>query len=110
MSTVDFKLAQMTATNMSYAMNGGTITPIGGGGGVRFDPPAPGTETRVMLGWQSLDATERYVWRQCFQIAASARVMQKTVPGASLACSFSLEKPAGLQPWTWIGGPNRTGS
>ena len=109
-SMVDFKLSQITAVNMSYAMNGGTTSVVGGGGGVTFDPPAPGTEVRVMLAWQSLDSTERYVWRQCFQTAATARNMQKTVPQATLNCSFNLEKPSGLQPWRWFGTAARSGS
>jgi hypothetical protein len=109
-SMVDFKLAQMTAYNMQVAMNGGTIAVVGGGGGVTFVPPAPGTEVRVMLGWQSLDNTERYIWRQCFQTAATARNLQKSVPAASLNCSFNLEKPIGVQPWIWLGTAARSGS
>jgi hypothetical protein len=110
-STVDFELLQMTARNMQIAMNGGTITAVGGGGGYTFDPPAPGQEVRWMIGWDSQDKTERFVWRQCFQIAATKRAMQKTTPAAGLTCSFSLELPGGgLQPFRYFVTAARYGS
>lgn len=103
-SKVDFSLMQITAANLSTAFNGGTITNVGGGGGVTYDPPAPGSEVRCMLGWQSLDGTERFIFRQCFQTAASAISRIKT-GAAMIPVSFDLELPAagGLQPWRWFG-------
>lgn len=102
-SKVAFSLMQITAANLSTAFNGGTITSLGGGGGVTFDPPAPGTEVRCMLGWQSLDNTERFIFRQCFQTDASAITRSKTA-AAMIPVNFDLELPAtGLQPWRWFG-------
>lgn len=102
-STLAFALMQITASNLQTAFNGGTITAVGGGGGITFDPPAPGTEVRCMIGWQSLDNTERLIARQCFQTGASAITRSKTA-AATIPVSFDLELPAtGLQPWRWFG-------
>ena len=105
--TVDFAFSQMTAQNMSYCFNGGTITV--GGTDVQFDPPASGTETMAMLGWQSNSADERYIWRKCLQVGATATSRTKVLPQALLPVSFGLYKPAGVQPWKWFGALARTG-
>jgi hypothetical protein len=103
-STVAFSLMQMTAANFQTAFNGGTTSVVAGGGGVTYDPPAPGAEVRCMIGWQSLDGTERMIFRQCFQTAASAISRGKSA-AAVIPVSFDLEVPAagGLQPWRWFG-------
>jgi len=90
-STIAFSLAQMTATNLKRAMNGGTITT--GTGIVTFEPPDLGTEVRTMLGFESEDSTERWVFRQCYQegdiqITRGAGATKALVP-----CQFRLEKP-----------------
>lgn len=104
-------LMQITAANLSTAFNGGTITAVGGGGGVTYDPPAPGTEVRCMLYWKSLDGTEAWIGRQCFQTAASAITRSKTA-AAMIPVEFDFELPAltpTLQPWRWFGAAaNRT--
>jgi hypothetical protein len=107
--TVDFALSQMTAQNFKYAFNGGTIT-TEGTFGVQFDPPAAGTETFVMLAWQSTAADERYIWRKCLQVGATATSRQKVLPQALLPVSFGMYKPLTLQPFTWFGNAVRTGS
>lgn len=106
-SKVAFSLLQITAANLSTAFNGGTIT-SSGAAGVTYDPPAPGTEVRCMLGWQSLDGTERMIFRQCFQTDASAITRSKSA-AAMIPVNFDLELPAGgnLQPWRWIGAAAR---
>lgn len=108
-STVGFALMEITAKNLSVAMNGGTITSPAGGG-VMYEPPAPGAEVRCMLVWQSNTGDERYLFRQCFQTSASARNMKKVTPAADLPCLFNLEKPTGKLPWAWFGSPARSGS
>jgi hypothetical protein len=105
--TVDFALSQITAQNLSYCFNGGTITVSGSD--VQFDPPAAGTETYTMLGWQSNSADERYIWRKCLQTGATATSRQKVLPQALLPVSFNIVKPTGLQPWKWYGTLARTG-
>jgi len=97
---LSFSLAQVSAANLSIAFNGGTITT--GTGIVTFDPPAIGTEVRRMIGFQSEDGEERWIWRQCLQGGAVAIGRKKAPDKALLPVEFMLEKPAGLQPWRAI--------
>lgn len=90
-STVSFAMAELTATHLKYAMNGGTITT--GTGIVTFEPPDLGTEVRVMLGFESEDHTERWVWRQCFQTGDSTMTRAKGAAKTTISCEFTLEKP-----------------
>lgn len=90
-STVTFALAEITATNLKRAMNGGTIT--SGSGIVTFEPPDLGTEVRTMLGFQSEDGTERWVYRQCFQTGDTTITRAKGASKATISCEFTLEKP-----------------
>jgi hypothetical protein len=105
--TVDFALSQITAQNLSFCFNGGTVT-TNVGVDVYFDPPAAGTETYAMLAWQSNDASERYIWRKCLQTGATATSRQKVLPQALLPVSFNIVKPSGLQPWRWMGSNTAT--
>lgn len=91
-SSVIFNLSQLTATNLKLAMNGGVIT--SGTGTVTIEPPDLGTEVRSMLGFESEDHTERWLWRQCFQSGTMKIVRQKGNNNATIATTFSLEKPA----------------
>jgi hypothetical protein len=90
-SSVKFNLAEMTATNLKRASNGGTIGSLTGA--VYFEPPALGTEVRTMLAFQSEDGTERWIWRQCFQTGDLTITRAKGAANATIACEFSLEKP-----------------
>lgn len=90
-ASVTFNLAQLTATNLQLAMNGGQLqTPAGL---VIFEPPDLGEEVRSMLGWESEDHTERWIWRQAIMNGALKITRQKGATPASLACVFELEKP-----------------
>lgn len=91
-STISFALAQLTATNLKRAMNGGTIT--GGAGIVTFEPPDLGTEIRVMLGFESEDSQERWVYRQCYQQGDITITRGKGAAKALISAEFKLEKPA----------------
>ncbi|MER7131258.1 hypothetical protein [Streptosporangium saharense] len=93
--TLDFALAQLTATNLKIALNGGTIT--AGSGIVTFEPPDLGEEVRVMLGWESEDHTERWVYRKGLQVGNMEISRQKGAAKATVSCSFKLEKPAGAK-------------
>lgn len=90
-SMLSFALAQMTATNLKRAMNGGTITT--GAGIVTFEPPDLGTEVRVMLGWEAEDSTERWVYRQCYQQGDITITRGKGAVKALIPVEFRLEKP-----------------
>lgn len=91
---IDFELAEVTATNLKRVMNGGTIT--GGSGCVLYDPPTLGQEVPVMLGWQSDDTQERWIFRQCFQTGSVDVERRKSPQKALLPTQWRAVKPAGL--------------
>ena len=90
--TVSFVLAQVTVGNLKRALNGGTV--VTGGGLVTFEPPDLGTEVRTMLGFESEDSTERWIYRQCFQQGDVTITRAKGAAKATISCEFKLEKPA----------------
>lgn len=92
-----FAVAEITATNLKRALNGGTITT--GSGFVYYEPPAPGAEVRAMIGWQSEDGQERLVLRKCFQTGNVETAHKKGADNALFPVEFKLEKPSGAQPW-----------
>ena len=61
---------------------------------VTFEPPDLGTSVRTMLGWQSEDATERWVYRQAYQNGDTTITRAKGAAKATISCQFTLEKPA----------------
>jgi hypothetical protein len=99
--SVDFSMAEVTATHLKTAFNGGTITSATGC--VYFEPPDLGTEVRVMLGFESEDHTERWLYRQCFNNGQIAMPRQKGAANAVIPVTFMLEKPStGLRPFRAI--------
>lgn len=97
---VGFALAQITATNLKYAMNGGTIT--AGTGIVTFEPPDLGEETSVMLGFESEDHEERWVYRQCLNQGSIGVPRRKGADKSLINCEFKLTKPTGVKPFKAI--------
>jgi hypothetical protein len=97
---VSFAMAEVTATNLKRALNGGTITT--GTGIVIFEPPDLGTEVRTMLGWESEDHTERWIYRQCFSNGEVGVDRKKGSSKGVIATEFVLEKPSGLTPFRTI--------
>lgn len=95
--SVAFDLAQITAGNLKTALNGGTIT--AGSGFVTFEPPALGEEVRTMLGFESEDHTERWIYRKCLQAGAIEMSRKKGSDKATIGTEFTLEKPDTLQPF-----------
>lgn len=84
-------LAEVTARNMQIGFNGGTIlTPTGL---VTFEPPVAGDYTPVMLGWESGDGLERWVFRRCIQTGSVAIARQKAPAKAQLPMTFRATKP-----------------
>lgn len=98
--TVSFILAEITATNLRRALNGGTIAV--GSGFVTFEPPGITAVTRAMYGWQSDDLQERWVFRQCLSAGTVEVNRQKGADRAGFAFELNLEKPAGVQPFKAI--------
>jgi hypothetical protein len=97
---VSFALAEMTATNLKRGMNGGTIT--SGSGIVTFEPPDLGSEVRVMIGFESEDHQERWVYRQCFSNGEITVPRKKGSDKTIISCEFELEKPTGVAPFKAI--------
>jgi hypothetical protein len=134
--SLTFALAEATAQNLMLALNAGfpigspssisqtadTTTNVGtypgsansqfaagtGDGTIWVTPPIAGTESRVMLGWDSLpEGTtsppasnpgftlpfQRLVARQCLQTGAMKMMHRKGNNKLTYACVFSLEKP-----------------
>jgi hypothetical protein len=92
-ASVTFNLAQLTATNLGIASNGGTIQV--NGAVVTFEPPALGSEQRAMIGFESEDHQERWIWRQCLMNGQMKITRAKGAANATIACVFELEKPPG---------------
>jgi hypothetical protein len=101
-TTVDFELAEITATNLQRVHNGGTITV--GGSAITFDPPSiTGTLTRIMLGWDAFHGDERVIFRKCIQMKAIATDRKKAPKYATLPASYFAEVPGGgLAPFRHI--------
>jgi hypothetical protein len=135
--SLTFALAEATAQNLLLALNAGF--PIGsppnqtqtgystgnvgtyptggnsqfaagtGDGTIWVTPPIAGTESRVMIGWDSLpegttappvfstgfaNPFQRLVARQCLQTGTMKMMHRKGNNKLTYACTFSLEKPA----------------
>jgi len=90
-SGMKFELQLISITLLSKALNGGTATVVSGSGTTqlnKFTPPAPGSEVRIQIGWESTDNTERLVMEQAFQIGSLAISRNK---GASNNATLPLE-------------------
>jgi hypothetical protein len=101
--TMSFALADWTLQNMKRALNGGAVTVVSGTTATtlsKYEPPAPGSEVRAMIGWESLDSTVRIVMRQCIQGGEISSEFVKAPDYAKIACTFNFEFPASAQPFT----------
>lgn len=100
-----FNLADYTLTNWKRALNGGTIAVVSGTGATQLNsyiPPAPGTEVRTMLGWESLDGTMRMIVFQALQGGAVKTAFKKAPSFAVIPCEFSFEVPASGNPFRFL--------
>lgn len=98
--TVNFAAAEITATNLQRALNGGTIT--SGTGIVTFEPPAAGVYTPVMLGWESDDGLERFVFRRCINTGSTTMARRRAPDKATIGMSFRCTKPTGAAVFKYI--------
>lgn len=109
-----FNLASWTLSNLKRVMNGGTLATVSGTAATlssSYVPPAPGSETRCMIGWESLDNTTRLI---CYQTINSTTVTSafKKAPNLSvLPTQFNFEVPASGIPFKfYAAGVNRLGT
>lgn len=99
-----FALASINASNFKLALNGGNMTVTGTTTTTMtsYTPPAAGTEVRVMVGWESLDSTERLI---CYQVVNTGEVSlarKKGKDNATLPIEYSLEIPSSGIPFKYI--------
>jgi hypothetical protein len=109
-STVKFMLKNITATNLARAMNGSTLTVTGSTTTTltQIDPPSPGSETRCMIGFESLDSTYRYVAFQVINSGSQTMAFHKSPSNTAISWTGQLEKPAATQPFReWTAGAAR---
>lgn len=99
---LSFAAAEMTIENITRAFNGGVVTTLSGAV-KRFEPPAIGQATRAMLGWESDDGTERWIFRKCVQAGNVTIARKKSPDKALIAMEFRLEVVGGgIKPWSAI--------
>ncbi|MGE0133763.1 MAG: hypothetical protein AB7L91_06280 [Dehalococcoidia bacterium] len=97
---VNFALAELTALNLQRAFNGGDV--VTAGGLVTFEPPDAGEYTPVMLGWESDDGLERWVFRKCMQVGTVEIARRKAPVKATLPMTFRCTKPSGEAAFLFI--------
>ena len=119
---LSFVLAETTRQNLAFALNAGIGSAIDAtsqgtnvDGSLWQEPPAPGAEVRLMLGWDSIpeagttstDPFARFILRQTIQTGMVTRLARKGNNKSMYACEFALEFPkTGLQPFRFIEEPN----
>lgn len=99
-----FSLADYTATNWNRALNGGpaALVPTSGTGATAItstQPKTPGTEVRVMLGWESLTNDIRIIAYQCINGGEVSSAFRKAPDKALIAMTFNFEIPSSGIPW-----------
>lgn len=112
--SIAFNLADYTLSNYRRALNGGVaaLTPTSGTGATalyKVEPPAPGTEVRAMILWESTDKTLRILCRQTIQGGTVSSAFRKAPDKAVIPCTFNLEIPVGATvPFSkWSAGASR---
>jgi hypothetical protein len=106
-----FNLADYTLTNFKRAMNGGALTVVSGTGATQlntYTPPDPGTETRAMIGWESVDSSLRVIAFQCLNGGEVSSAFRKAPDLALIPCQFNFEIPLAGKPFQmWSAGTTR---
>jgi hypothetical protein len=98
--SVAFTMAQSDVQNLALALNlGPTVADTPGAG---LEPPAPGTEQRVMLVLKT-DFGALWIFRQCINASDLTIAFKKAPNLTTLPVEFRLEKPTGLQPFKVYG-------
>lgn len=104
---IAFALMDFTLKNYKMALNGGigALVPAIGTGATavyNYEPVAPGSEVRIMVGWESTDSTIRLVLRQTLQGGEVSTAFQKAPTVAAIPCTFNMEMPVGATaPFKW---------
>ena len=93
--SVAFGLASVNVPNLKLALNGGTSSTTGTGATTMgtYAPAGIGQSVRTMLGWESQDRTERFVWYQCFNTGSVEVARRKGADFATIPVEFAIEVP-----------------
>jgi hypothetical protein len=105
-----FSLKSFTATNLSRATNGATLTVTGSTTTTltKVSPPTVGQEVRCMIGFESIDSTVRIVGYQCINSGDVALAMAKAPANTNIPFTLNFEKPSATPPWeAWTAGIGR---
>jgi hypothetical protein len=111
-----FNLANYTLHNLRRALNAGTgqVTTVSGSGvtlSSKLQPPAPGSELRTMVGWESLDHTMRFIAYQVINGATIESAYAKAPAKAVIPFELNFEVPASGIPFEFYGaGTGRLGA
>lgn len=100
---LSFSAAEMTVENLTRAFNGGAVTTLSGTV-KRFErPDVDDADIYLMLGWESNDSEERWIFRKCIQVGSVTIARRKAPDKALIPMEFRLVVPAaGVLPWTSI--------
>lgn len=103
-ASIGFSLASATAANLKKIYNGGTLVVAGSTTTTKttYTPPAPGNETRAMIGWESLDHTVRLFLFQTINSGDITLSFKKAPSTTGLPCEFQCEVPASGIPWQFM--------
>jgi hypothetical protein len=103
-ASIKMELQQIHATNMKRVLNGGSLTTSGSGTTLlsTYTAPAPGSEVRCMIGWESQDNTERLVFEQAFQVGSLTVARNKGAANATLPVEFRGEVAASGFPFQYF--------
>jgi len=96
--SIVFSVLNYTLTNLKRAYNGGTLATVSGSGVTLSSsllPPAPGSEVRSMIGWESLDHTMRVVIYQALNMGSIESSFKRAPDKALIPFMFNMEVPTG---------------
>lgn len=108
--TVSFSLINFTATNLSRALNGATTVVTGTTTTTltEVDAPDPSSEVPCMIGYESLDATVRWVGFQVRNTGNMSAQFAKAPNMAQVVWTANCTKPASGPAYKWFtAGTNR---
>lgn len=101
-NTLALTMAETTRKNLGLAL--GDMTAAFASGSAEFEPPDPGEEEACMLLWDSAESptdplNTRWLFRQAKPGGTIELPRRKSPAKATIAVTFSLEKPAAATPY-----------
>ena len=97
---VTFAMAEMTVRNLALAMAAGAGR---ANSTASFEPPDSGTDTAVMLVWDSMDTpdatNERWLFRQAKATGNISIARKKSPAKSTIPVEFNCERPSAAKSW-----------